>query len=116
MDTDRLTRDWLAGMGYINAKVEHYNAYTRRRNDLWGFDRIAFQPSVDGVLLVQNTTHEHAKERLAKVRANKEAMAWLSQPRRFGVVLGWRKIKDGKRSRAVPTILNCKPGGHESAD
>jgi len=110
MTPTALSHRFLRGMGYITRTVERYNAYTRRREDLWGADIIAFKPNFRGVLLVQATTRKHIRERLLKCLQIPEAVAWASAPRhaRGFVILGWSKeaASKGKRKIWVPCLIS----------
>lgn len=90
--------------GWKPAVVEHWNAFTRRRQDLFGFaDLIALRGAE--ILLVQTTSGSNASARVRKI----EAAEWLPFVRAAGIqihVHGWKRYArrvDGKywRCRVV---------------
>lgn len=84
---------YLREQGYHVEIVEHWNAFTRQRKDLWGWcDLLAIKR--DEVLAVQ-VTASAVSERIKKIMASDT----LAKVREAGIkvqVHGWRKLKDGK--------------------
>lgn len=80
----------LRKAGWLVAIVEHWNAFTKRRNDLFGFgDLLAVRK--DTVILVQTTSDANVAHRVAKIREIPAARYWLESPTRRIVVHGWGK-------------------------
>lgn len=76
--------------GWLVAIVEKYNAFIKRRIDLWGFgDLLAIRG--DQCLIVQTTSGAHVSERLTKIRFIPAAEEWIKSPNRKIVVHGWSK-------------------------
>lgn len=87
----------LKAEGWLVERVEHWNSYTHRRQDLFQFaDLLAIKG--DTALLVQTTSGSNASARLAKIQANPKSAAWLASPSRQVVVHAWaRRGERGKR-------------------
>ena len=93
--------------GWHPETVEHWNSFTHRRHDLFGFaDILAFKPS-EKVLLVQTTTGTNLAARRKKIYASELAMK-VMQSGCFRIILhGWRKIlvkRGGKQRRWEPIV------------
>lgn len=74
--------------GWLCAVVEHWNAFARRRVDLFGFiDIIAVKG--DLVLAVQTTSGANVADRIQKIRECQAADTWLESPCRIIMVHGW---------------------------
>lgn len=70
--------------------VEHWNSFTRRREDLWGFgDILAIRD--DDCLIVQTTSGTNVAARLEKIRSLAMASEWLRSRTRRIIVHGWAK-------------------------
>jgi len=55
-------------MGWLAQKVEHWNPWAKRRQDLFGFaDILAIVPGQSGCLLIQVTAQYHAQQRQQKI-------------------------------------------------
>ena len=66
---DALTRKHLEKEGYLVDKVESYNAFTKRRKDLYHFlDFVALHPHKMGVLGIQTTTKSNLSTRVKKAK------------------------------------------------
>jgi hypothetical protein len=80
----------LRERGGLVEKVEHWNAFARHRQDLFGFGDILH---VDGdmVTIVQTTSMSNLGARLKKIRENQAAALWLESPHRSIEVHGWKK-------------------------
>jgi hypothetical protein len=77
--------------GWTVARAEHWNAYARRRVDLFGFaDVVAVKRGEVGVLAVQATSSTNASKRVGKIEASAEAAVWLACGNRI-TVHGWGK-------------------------
>ena len=98
----------LRDRGYRPFVVESYNAYIKRKKDLYGFiDVVGLNPDYPGVLGVQTTTGDHLAERIHKAKALKAYWHWLQcgNPVEFH---GWRKVlakKGGKLKIWAPRIV-----------
>ena len=63
--------------GWTPWRVEHWNAFSRRRVDLYGFgDLIAYHPTA-GISIIQTTSGSNAGARYAKIVASEHALGWL---------------------------------------
>jgi len=87
----------LRDAGWFCAITEHWNQYSRRRNDLFGFiDVLAIRG--DEILAVQTTSGDNVSARIQKIRGIQAAKLWLESPSRKIHVHGWRKVgAKGKR-------------------
>jgi hypothetical protein len=89
--------------GWLVAIVEHWNAFTKRRNDLFGFgDLLAVRK--DTVILVQTTSDANVSHRVAKIKEIPAARYWLESPNRRIVIHGWGK----KGERGKPKRWECR--------
>lgn len=97
VSTTKLSIDHLRDQGWVLVeKVERYNAFTKRYNDLFGFgDIIALRPGE--VLLVQSTVDRTGGAVAARVRkiAEHENVAAVREAGIAIHVHGWFK-KDGR--------------------
>ena len=113
----------LRGLGYSVAIVEHFNSFTKTRNDLYGFaDLIAIDDYE--TLLIQVTSGSHTSNRVKKILANDVAKRWVGHPHRRIEVHGWRPLvayrKDGSKAKLprweaklIPVTLEDFPAGPE---
>lgn len=92
----------LRSRGYLVAIVEHWNPWSKTRQDLFGFiDLLAIK--CDYVLAVQTTSGSNASARLAKIQESPNAMLWLSEHR--GIVIhAWSK----KGPRGNRKLWECR--------
>jgi len=83
--------------GWFCAITEHWNQYSRTRNDLFGFiDLLAIRGNE--TLAVQTTSGDNVSARIEKIRGIQAARLWLESPGRKIHVHGWRKVgAKGKR-------------------
>jgi hypothetical protein len=73
--------------GWIVEVTEHWNAFTRRRNDLLGFgDCLALTGSA--AMLIQTTTQPNATARVKKIKTecHEKAKAWLASGGKISVI------------------------------
>ena len=83
-------------MGFTVEKVEHYNAWSHRYNDLFGvFDLLAIREN-EGIIGVQVTTRDHLANRITKILDSHAAELWTRVGGRI-VAHGW--FKKGNRWR-----------------
>lgn len=100
---------YLRERGYMAAVVEHYNARSRRRADLFGFIDVIAVSETGRTVFVQATSASHVADRLRKmssppVLAN--AIALCSRAR--VVIIGWPAAGDRRGPRetdVTPEIL-----------
>ena len=91
------TQRTLADMrkrGYFCWIVEHWNAFTKRRVDLWGFADVLCLGDGE-VVAVQTTSWTNVPARIRKIAEHENVAA----VRKAGVrilVQGWRKGKNGR--------------------
>jgi hypothetical protein len=90
----------LRDEGCTVALVERWNAFARKRQDLFGFiDLVALNG--DGITGVQTTTAQNLAARVSKILAEPQAKEWLLAGGLIEVH-GWRKGGPrGKRKRWV---------------
>lgn len=66
------SRLWLADLGYLVETVEHWNAFTRRKADLWGFcDLLAISRAE--IIAVQVTSKHNRASHVRKIAENLKA-------------------------------------------
>lgn len=70
---------YLRALGYTAEVTEHWNHYTKRRHDLFGFvDIVALKKTL---VAVQTTSGTNVSKRIAKITADEKvrtkALAWL---------------------------------------
>ena len=89
--------------GWLVAIVEHWNAWVKRRQDLFGFaDLLCVRGDV--ALLVQTTSGDNAAARVSKISEIPAARFWLESPSRRIVVHGWAK----RGSRGEKKVWQCR--------
>lgn len=92
----------LRDEGYLCQVVEHWNAFARRRVDLFGvIDVVAMRAGEVGLLGVQCTSAANAASRLTKARETPALGVWLSCANRFEVH-SWGK-RGGRGERKLWT-------------
>lgn len=67
---NKRTKAYMASLGYVTEMVEHYNAFSGRKNDFCGFaDAICLNPDVkkDKILCVQITSKNNLSARFKKI-------------------------------------------------
>lgn len=85
---------YLRAQGYTVAIVEHWNAYARIRQDLFGIvDLLALRD--DETLAVQTTSAANVSARVTKIDESEHIAAIRKAGWRV-IVHGWRKSRDGK--------------------
>ena len=83
----------LGELGYTRQKVEHWNPFAGRRQDLFGvIDIVAVKSGEVGVLGVQCTTASNVSEHIRKVVESREANEWLRAGNKLAIH-GWDKKK-----------------------
>ena len=81
--------------GYTVQVVEHYNAFSRRRIDLYNvIDIVGILPGKVGVLGIQATSRGNVNARIQKSLAEPKLKVWLQAKNEFEV-WGWGKLKRG---------------------
>ena len=82
---------------WLCAVTEHWNPWTKRRADLFGFIDIVCLRG-DETLAVQTTSGSNVAARLGKIKATQAASVWLESPNRKITIHGWdKKGPRGKR-------------------
>jgi hypothetical protein len=97
----------LRARGGLVEKVEHWNSFARRRQDLFGFGDI-LHVTGDVVTIVQTTSLSNMSARLKKIRDSQAAVMWLESPHRSIEVHGWKK---GGRDPRIIRLLSDGPNG-----
>jgi hypothetical protein len=85
-DTSALLRE----KGFTTATVQVWNHIKHIRQDMCGFDVLAFRPGY-GILAVQATTKTHLAEHRRAMLDNPNAPLWLASGGRLHL-WSWRKI------------------------
>lgn len=90
----------LKRRGYTCGITEHWNPHVKRRNDLFGFaDLIAIKRG--RIVAVQATSGTNTSARVAKIKDEPRAAAWLEAGGLI-LVIGWRQLvarrKDGTKA------------------
>jgi len=104
--SNKLLRD----RGYIISIAESYNAFTKRRKDLFGWiDICALNPETGETLGIQTTTGSGVSARIHKAENLKSFWIWLMCGN-HAEFHGWRKIKaGGKVATWQPRIIRFNP-------
>jgi len=83
-------------LGYTCQVVEHFNSFSHRRVDLFGYiDIVAIKDGETGVLGIQTTSKANMGARILKVKQEPIAKIWLAGGNRI-YVDGWQKNKVGR--------------------
>lgn len=112
MSPMELSLGLLRRNGYIAEKVERWNAFGRRRQDLFGFGDILAIRNGSPHLLVQTTTASNLSARLKKARALPQRHAlevWIASGG-LVAVHGWRKSgpRGGRKVWSLNEVLISK--------
>ena len=88
----------LRRQGYLVAKVEHWNHFARKRQDVFGFDLLAIwsMPPGGRIVGVQVTTASNVASRVKKLRALPTTDPWLHAGGSI-VVHGWSLRGRGRK-------------------
>lgn len=100
----------LRDQGHTAQVVEKWNAFAKRRIDLFGvIDIVAIHPDAIGCKGIQTTSGSNMSARIAKAMAEPTLKTWLKTGNSF-VIHGWRTIKDGNRRKMMPIVVKftCK--------
>src|SRR6266511_2076209 len=101
----------LKAMGYQVGRTEHWNAWAKVRQDLFGAEDVVGLKAGIRLLLIQATTGENVSHRLAKSKA--VAMVLASTGNLFEI-WGWRKCgARGERKRWEVRRLRILTNGDE---
>ncbi len=88
-----LSRKNLKKRGYLIDTAESYNAFIKRKKDLYGFiDIVGLHPVVQGVLAVQATSKSNLSTRLKKAKGLPAYHMWLACGNQVEFH-GWHKPK-----------------------
>lgn len=94
--------------GWTCQTVEYWNAFTKRRRDLFSvIDIVAVRADAPGCFGVQATSAANISARLTKARNTPELRTWLQAGNRFAVV-GW-----AKRRATVRNLFGKEKRGRE---
>ena len=87
----QLSLEFLRDQGYTVAITEHWNAFAKIRQDLYGIiDLIAIKSGVPGVLGIQTTSKSNISARVNKSKQNSALLTWYKAGNRF-LIHGWGK-------------------------
>jgi hypothetical protein len=65
---NKKAKTFMDRLGYVTEIVEHYNAFSRRKNDFCGFaDAISFNPDSHNILAIQITSISNISTRWNKI-------------------------------------------------
>ena len=82
--------------GFSPWVTEHWNSFSRKREDLYGcIDVIAIKEGRSGVLGIQCTSKNNMSARLKKIRENPYMDLWIKTGNRLEV-WGWFKNKSNR--------------------
>lgn len=88
------SRKHMEALGFHVELVEHYNSFTQRRHDLFGFlDLLCVHKETGELVGVQSTSASNISSRINKITES----PLLPIVRRAGIgvlVHGWRKVKN----------------------
>ena len=96
----------LKNLGYMVGIVEHYNAFSRRRHDLFNFiDILAVHPKKKQTLGVQTTTQRNISNHMNKMLPMEKVRLWLESGNLLEIH-GW--VKRGKKGKRKLWELDCR--------
>ena len=99
------TLERLRKEGYTCQVVEKWQAFSKRRIDLFGvIDIVGILPGKVGVLGIQATSRGNVNARIAKSLAEPKLLTWLQAKNEFEV-WGWGKLKAGWTLNVVQFTL-----------
>lgn len=103
--------EYLRKLGYHAEVTEHWNSFTHKRKDLLGFgDIIAFNEKE--TLLIQATSRGNMNARLNKIVELPASWAWLANPHRGIIVIGWKRYTVAiERKHWRPVLAVVRPSG-----
>lgn len=91
---DQLTRKYLESLGYVVDKAESYNAFTKRKKDLFRFiDFVAIHPINKELLAIQTTSKSNLSTRIKKAESLDAFWHWLATGNPV-VFHGWYKDRN----------------------
>jgi len=101
------SKEVLEGEGYHFARVEHWNSFARKRQDLGGFaDALCWKPEETGVLAINATTNENLSHHKDKYQGNQKLIDWIKARNRFEI---WCWAKMGPRGKRKLWTLKRVP-------
>ena len=93
------TLEMLREVGYpVVEKTEHWNQFSRRRNDLFGFIDVLAMDQY-GIRAFQATSTGNMGARVKKILASEAAWVWIQNSCRGIVVIGWKKYAKAKNRK-----------------
>lgn len=94
---DMLTRRHLEKLGYVVDKAESYNAFSKRKKDLFKFiDFVAIHPEKKELLAIQTTSKSNLSTRIKKAEGLEAYWHWLATGNDV-TFHGWYKEKGKNR-------------------
>lgn len=82
--------------GYTCQVVEYFNAFAKRRMDLFGcIDIIAIREDQIGVIGIQTTSASNMGARILKTKKEPVMQTWLAGGNKI-IIHGWKKLKSGR--------------------
>lgn len=88
--------EYYRKQGYICQVVEYFNAFAKRRIDLFGcIDIVAIKDGEVGVLGIQTTSKSNMQARILKTKKEPIMKTWLAGGNAI-VIDGWEKLKNGR--------------------
>lgn len=88
------TKQYLESQGYVVEKTERWNAFSRTRNDLFGFgDYLAIKPNE--IVAVQSTSTSNFSARKKKILGLPSSSQWLAAGGKI-LLIGWSKNKSNR--------------------
>ena len=95
----------LKRLGYAACVVERFNHFVKVRQDAMGFIDILAAGN-GSILAIQSTTTSNQASRVAKIKAEPRALAWLNNGGRI-FVHGWSK-KGAKGKRKLWSVTETE--------
>lgn len=100
------TINYMRRQGFAAAVVEKWIPQTRRRADLFGgIDIVCCRADPPSTVGIQATSASNMSARVKKLLATPELRTWCEAGNELWV-MGWRKVKKGKRELWEPKITN----------
>lgn len=115
MSYNARTLDFFRKRGWIAQMVEQWNAWSKRRRDLWGFDLVAIHTNVRGTVWVQFTSRGNIADRIKKLRALETTRVLMRADNPI-FVMGWSQDPRSKRwgCKIVELFPYCEDVIYES--
>lgn len=99
IDTGKLSRRHMENAGYIMEKAEHYNSYSNRMHDMFGFiDYICIGNG--HTIGLQTTSKSHMSDHRKKILGEPRHKIWKDSGNLI-LLHGWEAVPNGKRNKYV---------------